>query len=82
MSEVLARLAADPTFGQHGEEIRGTQTPGLDSTQAYHFVTFHDRTGYARSRHNPPGAIHVISTGYCRGRWCCLEALILQPTFP
>lgn len=84
------------SYGRAGETIRGTITPNLSAEEAYHVVTFATGTGYPHSTNNtyldsdtgalgrtvPDGMFHVVSTGYCRGQYRTIEALIAKPPFP
>lgn len=95
ISELLARLHEDPAYGTSGEEISGTQTPGLDPGQAFHVLTFSSSSSYPHStnaiggsasgslgRSVPAGHVHAVATGYCRGQYRTVEALIEHPPFP
>ncbi len=80
------------------EEIRGRVTAASEAPdgQAYHLVTFRSGTGFAHSVNNldgsrsagalgrtvPPGMVHALATGFCRGRTVTIEALIEHPPFP
>lgn len=83
-------------YGRSGETIRGTITPKLSPEEAYHVVTFAEGTGFPRSTNNtyldrdtgsleravPDGMFHIVSTGYCRGQYRTIEALVSKPPFP
>ena len=84
------------TFGRSGETIRATITPDLGPEEAYHVVTFAPGSEYPHSTNNtyldsdtgslgrtvPDGMFHIVSTGYCRGQYRTIEALIAKPPFP
>lgn len=84
------------SYGRSGETIRGTITPGVSPDEAYHVVTFAPGTGFAHSTNNtyldrdtgyggrtvPDGMFHIVSTGYSRGQYRTIEALIAKPPFP
>ncbi|MBI3929705.1 MAG: hypothetical protein HY319_29465 [Armatimonadetes bacterium] len=98
INEVMFWLTRDDTmsFGLNDEEIRGTLTSQFDPSGAYHLVTFRSGTGFPHSTNNvnndrdmgyggrtvPDGTVHVISTGYCRGKYRTIEAVITRPPFP
>lgn len=95
ITELLARLTDDPTFGSSGEEIRGTRTSSLSPEQAYHVLTFSGSGGFPEStnarggsasgalgRTVPNGQVHAVATGYCRGQYRTVEVLIEHPPFP
>ncbi len=83
-------------YGRSSETIRGTITPKLSPEEAYHVVTFAEGTGFPHSTNNtyldrdtgslgravPDGMFHIVSTGYCRGQYRTIEALISKPPFP
>lgn len=84
------------TWGQSGETIRGTITPEMRPTEAYHVVTFDTKSSFPYSTNNttlkndegylgrivPDGMIHVISTGYCKGQYRTVECVLEKPPFP
>lgn len=84
------------SYGRSGETIRGTITPDLSPEEAYHVVTFAKGTGFPHSTNNtyldsdtgslgrtiPDGMFHIVSTGYCRGQYRTIEALVSKPPFP
>ena len=84
------------SYGLNNETIRATITPGMGPDEAYHVVTFASGTGFAHSTNNttlnrdtgslgravPDGMFHIVSTGYCRGQYRSIEALIAKPPFP
>ncbi|MEW6277035.1 MAG: hypothetical protein AB1758_00330 [Candidatus Eremiobacterota bacterium] len=96
LSELMARLPDDNRFGMADEEIRGTVTPGLRPGEAYHVLTFRQGAGFPHSTNNldgtrpsgslgrtiPMGTLHAVSTGFCRGQYRTVEAVIQHPPFP
>ena len=95
INELIARLNEDPTFGDNGEEIRGTRTRGMSEEQAYHILTFDNSSSYPHSvnarggsgsgsmgRSIPNGHVHAVATGYCRGQYRTVEVLLEHPPFP
>lgn len=95
LNQVLLNLAADPDYGTHGESFRRTINTSFDATQCYHEVSFDNAqsaipfsinarsgsaTGFA-GRAVEAECVHVISTGYCRGQYRTLEAVVRQPPF-
>jgi len=95
LHEVLYRLGNDKdyTFGQAQEELTGSMSPDLTPQQSYYKVTFKPGTGFPHSTNNvkgdhgvgytgkpvAKGFIHVISTGFCRGQYRTVEAVIREP---
>lgn len=84
------------TYGFENETIRSTITPGMDSDEAYHVVTFNSSSAYPHSTNNttldndsgslgrtvPDGMLHIVSTGYCKGQYRSVECIIEKPPFP
>ncbi|MEW6281181.1 MAG: hypothetical protein AB1758_21400, partial [Candidatus Eremiobacterota bacterium] len=95
ITEVIGKLTANPDFGVSGQSLRGTSTPKTDPREAWHEVTFDSgsslpystntvggtRTGYG-GRSLPAGAVHVVATGFFRGQYRSIEAVIEHPPFP
>lgn len=98
LNEVLYKLGNDDayTFGQGEEEILGSVAHDLTMDRSYYRVTFKTGTGFPHSTNNvkgdrpsgymsravAEGFIHVISTGYCRGQYRTVEAMIREPEAP
>lgn len=98
LSELLYQLTRNEnmTYGQNEEEIRSTISTQFEPNEAYHVVTFRSGSSFPRSTNNvaggspggslgrtvPPGSVHAISTGYCRGQWRTIECVIEKPPFP
>ncbi len=88
----------DPTkvvYGREGETIRSTATPGYTKDEAFHYVSFAngpyprstnncfgDRSAGSLDRTVPNGAFHIVSTGYCKGQYRTVEAVLEKPAFP
>ncbi|MGE0495381.1 MAG: hypothetical protein AB7S38_39610 [Vulcanimicrobiota bacterium] len=96
INELMYRLSEDANYGRAGQEIRGTTNPDFDPRECYHVITFSGSGGFARSTNNtagdspsgalgrtvPTGHIHVVSTGFCRGVYRTVEAVIAKPPNP
>ncbi|MCA9796281.1 MAG: hypothetical protein KC910_30950 [Candidatus Eremiobacteraeota bacterium] len=96
INELMYRLSEDANYGRAGQEIRGTTSPDFDPRECYHVITFAGGGGFARSTNNtngdspsgslgrtiPTGHIHVVSTGFCRGVYRTVEAVIAKPPNP
>ena len=84
------------TWGQSGETIRATITPGMSPEEAYHVVTFDTGSSFPYSTNNttldndsgsmgrtvPDGKLHLVSTGYCKGQFRTVECVVERPPFP
>ena len=87
---------AQVSWGRNGETLRSTITPGMSEDEAYHVVTFDPSSSFPHSTNNtyldsdsgdlgrtvPDGMIHIISTGYCKGQYRTVEAIVERPPFP
>lgn len=98
LNEVLYKLANDEayTFGQGEEEILGSVAHDLSMDRSYYRVTFKSGTGFPHSTNNvegdrpsgylsravAEGFVHVISTGFCRGQYRTVEAMVREPEAP
>lgn len=98
LHEVLYRLGSnkDYSFGQAGEELAGSMSSDLNRQQSYYSVTFKPGGAFAHSTNNvkgdhaqgyggralAEGLIHVVSTGFCRGQYRTVEALVREPDAP
>jgi hypothetical protein len=98
LHEVLYRLGSNKeySFGQAQEEISGSMSSDLTPQQSFYKVTFKPGGEYPYSTNNvkgdhpsgykgrplTQGLIHVISTGFCRGQYRSVEAVVKQPIAP
>ncbi|MBX3171227.1 MAG: hypothetical protein KF760_27715 [Candidatus Eremiobacteraeota bacterium] len=98
LHEVIYRLGSNEeySFGQAGEELTGSMSSELTSEQSYYAVSFKPGGAFPHSTNNvkgdhaqgyggralAAGLIHVVSTGFCRGQYRTLEALVRQPDAP
>ncbi|MEW6283701.1 MAG: hypothetical protein AB1758_34135, partial [Candidatus Eremiobacterota bacterium] len=95
LAELLANLSVNKNYGLNGEEIRGRLTARLTDQQAFHVLTFRPGTGYPHSTNTaggvtlgslgrtlPTGTIHAVATGFCRGEYATIEAIIERPPYP
>ncbi|MEW6284482.1 MAG: hypothetical protein AB1758_38060, partial [Candidatus Eremiobacterota bacterium] len=96
LAELMQTMAQDEDYGLAGETVTRTNTPGMRPSEAYHVVTFQSGGGFPHSVNNkagtattgylgrpvPPGRVLVYSTGYCRGQYRTIEAVLEQPPFP
>lgn len=98
LHEALYRLGNDKdySFGQAQEEVQGTMSTELTPQQSYYRLTFKSGTGFPHSTNNvkgdhpggyngrplSQGLIHLISTGFCRGQYRTVEAVVRQPDAP
>ncbi len=98
LHEVLYRLGSNKeySFGQAGEEITGSVSSDLTRQQSFYTVTFKPGGAFAHSTNNvkgdhaqgyggrslAEGLVHVVSTGFCRGQYRTVEALVREPDAP
>lgn len=86
----------DLKYGLNKETLHASIYPEFSIKDSYYHVSFDPSSSYARSTNNqdgthpngylgrslPPKAIHLFSTGFCRGQWRTVEALVRQPACP
>ncbi len=98
LHEVLYRLGSNKqySFGQANEELSGTMSQELTPRQSFYAVSFKPGGAFPYSTNNvkgdhaqgyggrplSQGLIHVISTGFCRGQYRTVEALVREPDAP
>lgn len=95
MARLLTYLETDQAYGFRSEdELRGRVDPG-DDDRGY-CVTFRTDSEFPYSVNNhdgsqhggymnrtvPRGMVHAFSTGWCRGQYRTIEAVIDHPPFP
>lgn len=96
MARLLTCLEMDETYGIRGEdELRGNVESDGDDTRGY-CVTFRTDSEFPFSVNNfdgsqaigymgrtvPRNMVHALSTGWCRGQYRTIEAVIDHPPFP
>lgn len=98
LHEVIYRLGSNKeySFGQAGEELTGSMTSDLTRRQSYYTVSFKSGGSFPHSTNNvkgdhpqgyggrslAEGLVHVVSTGFCRGQYRTVEALVREPDAP
>lgn len=86
----------DLKYGLNNETLHASIFPEYSIKDSFYHVSFDSSSPYARSTNNQDGthpngylgrtlpakAIHLFSTGFCRGQWRTVEALVRQPACP
>jgi type II secretory pathway pseudopilin PulG len=86
----------DLKYGLNKETLHASLYPEYSIKDSFYHVSFDPGSAYARSTNNQDGshptgylgrslptkAIHLFSTGFCRGQWRTVEALVRQPACP
>lgn len=95
LHEVLYRLGQDEacSYGQAGQSFKGSMSRDFPLSDSYYEVTFDRNSGRPFSTNNIDGSqslgylnravgegcVHVLVTGFCRGQYRCIEAVVRRP---